>query len=100
VQHRPVLGDVDVLAGEHRRDPLPQPGPLGQGVQRTEHLVGDQVLAVVDVQVRDLRGEPLAAPRVAVEQLPQMHGGELLGVALDGLPFGAVGHVLAHRRDS
>jgi len=30
VQHRPVLGDVDVLAGEHRRAALLQPRGLGK----------------------------------------------------------------------
>ena len=38
--------------GEHRRDPLAQPGPLGERDQRGQDLVGDQVLAVVHVQVR------------------------------------------------
>ena len=36
VQHRPVLGDVDVLAGEHRVAPLGQPDLVGQGEQGGE----------------------------------------------------------------
>jgi hypothetical protein len=100
VQHGPVLGRVDVLPGEHRLDALPQPGPPGERQQRVEHLVGDQVLAVVDVQVGHLGGEPLPPPRVAREQITQVHTGELLGVPGHGLPLGAVGKVLAHLPDS
>jgi hypothetical protein len=89
-----------VPAGEHRLDPLAQPGLLGQGEQCGQYLLGDQVLAVVDVQVRHLGGEPLAPSGVAVEQVTQVDTGELLGVPLDGLPLGAVGNVLAHLPDS
>ena len=51
VQHRPVLGDVDVLAGEHRRPALRQVDLLGQPDQGGQHVGGDQVLRQVDVQV-------------------------------------------------
>ena len=40
VQNRTVFGDVDVLAGEHRVDPLAQPGPLGERDQQPNRLVG------------------------------------------------------------
>ena len=56
VQHRAVLGDVDLLAAEHR---VPQPGTPrrgGQLAQQPQRLVGDQVLGVVEVEVADLEG--------------------------------------------
>ena len=51
VQHGPVLGDVDVLAGEHRVAALGQPDLLAEIDQRGQDLRGDQVLGQVDVQV-------------------------------------------------
>ena len=51
VQHGPVLGDVDVLAGEHGVATLGQPDLLGQLDQGGQHRVVDQVLRQVDVQV-------------------------------------------------
>ena len=54
VQDGAVLGDVDVLAGEHRVDPLPQPRLLGQRDKQPERLVRDPVLRVVEVETRRL----------------------------------------------
>ena len=66
VQHGPVLGGVDVRAGEHCGDPVGPAGPrAARAVSSVQRLVGDQVLAVVDVQVGDVAGEPLTPLRAA-----------------------------------
>ena len=62
VEHRPVLGGVDVLAGEHGVAPLLDPGPAGHGHQGAEHLGVDPVLRVVEVEVAGGRAT-MAVPR-------------------------------------
>jgi hypothetical protein len=71
VQHRAVLGHVDALAGEHRLDARRQVGRPRDVEQRGEHLVGDQVLGVVEVEVADLERHPLPALRVGLERRPE-----------------------------
>ena len=63
VEDGPVLGDVDLLAREHRVDAGPQPGPLGEREEQPHGLVGDAVLRVVEVDAVDLEREALAAGR-------------------------------------
>ena len=57
VQHRPVLGDVDVLAGQHRVSALGQADLVGQIDECTQDVGVDQVLGQVDVEVAGLEGE-------------------------------------------
>ena len=65
VQHGAVLGDVDLLAAEHRVDALAQPRLLRQRQQQAQRLVGDAVLRVVEVDAGGLerRGARRAAGR-------------------------------------
>ena len=63
VQHRALLGDVDLVAAEHRLDALAQPGLLGQLQQQPQGLVGDPVLRIVEIDAGRLDREPLAALR-------------------------------------
>jgi hypothetical protein len=86
VQHRPVLRHVDVLAAEHRVPALGHPGLGGQLHQQPHGLAGDPVLGVVEIQPGRLRGQPLAAPGVGLEQLTQRAAGDLAVVALERLP--------------
>jgi hypothetical protein len=51
VEHRPVLGDVDVLAREHRVAALGDARVRGELQQQRQRLVGDQVLRVVEVEL-------------------------------------------------
>ncbi len=50
VEHRALLGHVDLLAREHGVDARPQAGRLGQREQEPQGLVGDPVLRVVEVE--------------------------------------------------
>ena len=96
VQHRAVLGHVDLLAGEHAV-PVPlEPGLLGQLEQQAEGLVGDPVLRVVEVEPDRLRAQPLAPGRVLGEQLAQVPALDLrmvLGEGRVGRAAPAVVHV-------
>ena len=48
VEHRPLLGDVDPLAPEHRVATLHDTGGSGHGEQGDEDSVVDALLRVVD----------------------------------------------------
>ena len=88
VEHGAVLGDVDVLAREHRVDAIAQPGPLGEREQQRHRLVGDQVLRVVDVEAVDFEGQAVASVGVAGEQVAQVHGADIGGVGDERVPLG------------
>ena len=51
VEHGPVLGDVDVLAGEHRIPELLDAGGAGEVGEQRDRVPGDPVLRPVDVEV-------------------------------------------------
>ena len=72
VQHGPVLGDVDPLAGEHRVAAPGDAGGVGDGEQGGEDVVVDALLGVVDAQVADGDEVALGRGRVGGEQLAQV----------------------------
>jgi len=72
VQHRPVLGDVDVVAAKHRVAMLLELAAAGQIDEQPERLVGDAVLRPVGVPAGSLAAEPLAPRRILREQLAQV----------------------------
>ena len=81
VQHRPVLADVDVLAGEHRvAAPLDVP-LLRELDEQLQRLVGDAVLGVVEREPGALGDQALAAVGVLGEELAQVALADL-GVVL------------------
>ena len=91
VQNGAPLGDVDLLAREHRVDAPAQSRFLGQREQQAHRVVGDAMLGVVEVESRGLGREGLAAPRVLAEQRAQMNVADflvMLAQRLPGAPFG------------
>ena len=83
VQHRPVLGDVDAIATEHRRDPIVAACALAASANsRSSVSSGDAMLRVVEVEPGRLGDEPLARDRVGREQRSQMNRAHLVGVRL------------------
>ena len=52
VQHRPVLGEIDLVAAEHRIDFSAQAAFLGQAQQQPQGLVGEAMLGIVEIQPR------------------------------------------------
>ncbi len=79
VHHRPVLGDVDVLAGEHRVASGLDAATLGERDETGQHHVVDAMLGVVDAQVADLDDIALGAAGVVGEQLSEVGGTGQLG---------------------
>ena len=78
MQRSPVLGSIDVRPGEHCVASGLEAGGAGQIYQQAHRLVGDAVLAVVDVEVADRGGEPLRSVGVIGEELAQMGVSDLL----------------------
>ena len=86
VQHRAVLGGVDVHAGEHRVAALLEAGGAGQIDQQLQRLAGDPVLAVVDVEVADRQRQFGTPVGVLVEELAEVFVADLIVMPLQGLP--------------
>ena len=61
VKNGPILRDVDLPALEHGLDVLTQSALLGELHEKTDRLVGDAVLRVVEVKTGTFDGHPLAA---------------------------------------
>ena len=86
MEHRAVLGHVDVLAREHRVAPVGHTPLLGEGDEQAHRLVGDAVLGVVEEEAGRLAGEALGPARVGGEELAQVHVPEPCRVLLQRLP--------------
>ena len=61
MQHGAVFGGIDLLAGEHRRDPLCEPAALRQTNEQSKGLGSGPLLCVIDVQAAGIDHHPLAA---------------------------------------
>ena len=86
VQHRAVLGDVDVLAGDHRRRSGPGTSTVAATSSRcAEDLLRHEVLREVDGEVGRLEGVALGAARVVGEPAAEV-GGEAVGDRVERLP--------------
>ena len=95
VEDGPVLGDVDVLAGEHGVAAARDVHLLGELDQGVTDVVGQQVLGQVDVEVSQLVGEALGALRVVGEPGAQVraHGVVELDETLPGGRGGGVNRI-------
>ncbi len=88
VQHRAVLGDVDLLALEHGGDALLELRPLREGEEQPHRLGVHMVLGVVHPQPGALDGEAIRAATVLGEEVAEGAGAGLLRVGREGLPLG------------
>ena len=86
VQHSAVLGDVDLVAAEHRVDARPQTALLGQFNEQPHCFFRDAVLRVVKIQTNCLGRQPLATLRIVGEQIAQMPIAHLLIMRPEGFP--------------
>ena len=98
VQHRAVLGGVDVHTGKHRVATLLQPRGAGQVHQQRQRFPGHAVLAVVDVEITDRQCQLRPAARVVGEELAQVFLTDFGVMSLQGLPGGSgddIGNLLS-----
>ena len=100
VQHGALLGDVDLLAPEHRVDAPAQVALVGELQEQLQRLVGDAVLRVVEVEPGALDGEALAAAGIVGEELAQVRVPKLLVVRRERLPGGPLRERAARPRSS
>ena len=82
VEHRAVLGDVDLLAPEHRVDAAAQTALLGKLQEQPQRLVRDAVLRVIEEEPRALGGETLSSLGIVSEELAQPEDAGFLRRAL------------------
>ncbi|CPU45654.1 Uncharacterised protein [Mycobacteroides abscessus] len=86
VQHRTVLGGVDMRPGEHGVAAPLQIGRLGQIDQQRQGFAIQPVLAVIDIQITDGDGQLASPGRILGEELSQVSGGDLLVMSFQCLP--------------
>ena len=91
VQDRTVLGDVDLLAGEHPVPPALDIGLAAQRQQQIQCLGRDPVLRVVEEEPVLGQREALEPFGIVLEQLPQVDAAHALRVAGEILPGGRGG---------
>ena len=91
VQDRAILGDVDLLAREHRVDSLAQARFTRQLKQEAHGLLGDAMLGVVQVQPGVLGDEMLAAAGILREQRAQMNVANLVVMLAQRFPGRTLG---------
>ena len=72
VEHGPVLADVDVLAGEHRVATPGDPDLVGEVQQCRQHVVAQQRLRQVDVEVGRREAQPVDPAGVGREPAAQV----------------------------
>ena len=72
MQYRSIFRDVDSLPAKHRFDASPEIAFFGQIDQKTNRLIRDAILRVVEVKAGSLDDEPFATLWIIAEELPQM----------------------------
>ena len=91
----PVLGGVDVIAGEHGVAAGLHPGGSGHAQQEPHRLVGDAVLGVIEHQITGAGSEAGGPLGVAMEELAQVPVTDVAEVRFERLPLGRGGEIHA-----
>jgi hypothetical protein len=91
VQHRALLGDVDLVAGEHPVALLLHPLLTGKRKEKPQRLGGDSMFRIVDEQIGEPLREAIEALRILREERAHLHIAHLFVVLLQRDPGGAVG---------
>ena len=90
VEHGAILGDVDVLAAEHRVAPRRDPRSAASREQQLDRLGGDPVLGEVGMDAGRLEREPLDPTGISGEQVAEMPLADVVEVMRERAPGGAV----------
>src|SRR5262249_40084550 len=86
MQHSAVLGDVDLVAAEHRVDALAQTTLLGQFSEQPHRFFRDAILRVIKIQTNRLGRQPHATLGIVSEQIAQMPIVHLFVMRREGFP--------------
>ena len=89
----PVLGGVDVFAGEHGVATRLDPGGPGQANQERHRLVGDPVLGVIEHQIAGPGGQAGGPLGVVGEELAQVPVADVAEMRFKRLPLGRGGEI-------
>jgi hypothetical protein len=87
VQDGTILGGVDLLAGEHRRDPLVEAARLRELDQQAQRLRIEELAGEIEQQVQFGARELLETLRIGREQIAQMPLPHLCGMRRQCLPL-------------
>ena len=96
VEHGPVLGGVDVGAGEHGVTAGLDAGGPGQVDQERQRLVGDPMLGVVQDEIAGSGGQTGRPLGVVGEELAQVEIADVAEVRCEGLPLRSAGRIERH----
>ncbi len=96
MERRATLGDVHPLTAEHRVHLLREPALRRELPQKLEGVVGDAMLRVVEIEAGRLGGQPLAARRIGVEEIPELQALDFSPVPLQPAPDGSLYEGLSH----
>ena len=80
MEHRAVLGRIDPITTEHRRDALRETAGVGEIQQQTQRFVADSLLGVIEIKSRDLATQTFATGRVVGKDFAQMTHPDLLAM--------------------
>ena len=96
MERRAALRDVHRLAAEHRVHLLREPAFRRELPQKLERVVRDAMLRVVEIEAGRFRGQPLAARRIGVEEIPEMQALDFCAVPLQPAPDRRLCEGLSH----
>jgi hypothetical protein len=86
MEHRPFLGLVDRIPGEHASDPIADPTLVAQLREQRDRLVGDAVLRKVEEKVAERERKTRGAIGVLVEEVAHLEVGDLVVMGAQRLP--------------
>ena len=96
MERRAALGDVHPLTAEHRLHLLGELSLRRELPQKLEGVVGDAMFRVVEVEAGRFGGQPLAARRIGVEEIPELQALDFPPVPLQPGPDGSLYEGLSH----
>ena len=91
VEHRPILGGVDLLAAQHGVPAFAQPAGHGQLHQQAHTFCGDAMLGIVQIEARPFSRQALAPPGIVGEEGAQVDLFDLVIVGCQCLPGWQIG---------
>jgi hypothetical protein len=77
VQHGAVLGEIDLVAAEHGRDPIGESRLPSEFQEEIQGGLGDSVLRIIKEKITEAQGKAFEAVPVGREQIPHVNIGDV-----------------------